>query len=375
MADFYELLGVSRDADADTLKRAYRQQARKYHPDVNKDAGAEDRFKEIGKAYEVLSDSQKRARYDQFGEAGLGGAAGMPDMGDMGGFADLFETFFNGFGGAGSPGGSRPQRRGPQQGDDLRYDLTIDFDKAIFGQEKEIKVPHLETCDICRGTGAKQGTGPVTCATCGGAGQVRMQQGFFSVAQTCGRCSGSGQIISNPCKSCRGQGRVEKRKTLSVKIPAGVDTGDRIRLSGEGEAGINGGPSGDLFVQIKVLPHDVFERDGKHLYCEAPISFIDAALGGDIQIPTLDGKVKIKIPEGTQTGKLFRLRGKGISPIRGGSTGDLLCRAVIETPQNLSRDQKELLREFQVSISNNSKQNPLREEWFSKVKSFFDTKN
>ena len=253
--------------------------------------------------------------------------------------------------------------------------MTIELEDAVRGVTEKIAIPALETCDPCGGSGAGEGSQPVTCESCGGAGQVRMQQGFFSVAQTCGRCSGSGQIISNPCKSCRGQGRVEKRKTLSVKIPAGVDTGDRIRLSGEGEAGTNGGPSGDLFVQIKVLPHDVFERDGKHLYCEAPISFIDAALGGDIQIPTLDGKVKIKIPEGTQTGKLFRLRGKGISPIRGGSTGDLLCRAVIETPQNLSKNQKELLREFQDSVSNNSKQNPLREEWFSKVKSFFDTNN
>ena len=211
-------------------------------------------------------------------------------------------------------------------------------------------------------------------ADCGGAGQVRTQQGFFSVAQTCRQCSGSGQVIKDPCKKCKGQGRVENRKTLSVKIPVGVDTGDRIRLSGEGEAGFNGGPSGDLFVQIKVLPHDVFERDGRHLYCEAPISFIDASLGGEIQIPTLDGKVKIKIPEGTQTGKLFRLRGKGISPIRGGSTGDLLCRAVIETPQNLTKDQKKILKDFQSSIDNNANQNPIKDDWFDKVKSFFESK-
>ena len=222
---------------------------------------------------------------------------------------------------------------------------------------EKIAIPALESCTSCDGSGASEGSEPVTCNSCGGAGQVRMQQGFFSVAQTCGKCSGSGQIISNPCKSCRGQGRVEKQKTLSVKIPAGVDTGDRIRLSGEGEAGLNGGSSGDLFVQIKVLPHDVFERDGKHLYCEAPITFVDASLGGEIQIPTLDGKVKIKIPEGTQTGKLFRLRGKGIIPIRGGSQGDLLCRAVIETPQNLSKPQKQILKDFQDSISNDSSQN------------------
>jgi molecular chaperone DnaJ len=253
--------------------------------------------------------------------------------------------------------------------------MTINLEDAVRGVTEKIAIPALESCSACDGSGASEGSEPITCNSCGGAGQVRIQQGFFSVAQTCGNCSGSGQIISNPCKDCRGQGRVEKRKTLSVKIPAGVDTGDRIRLSGEGEAGVNGGPSGDLFVQIKVLPHDVFERDGKHLYCEAPITFIDATLGGEIQIPTLDGKVKIKIPEGTQTGKLFRLRGKGISPIRGGSTGDLLCRAVIETPQNLSKQQKQLLKDFQGSFSGDSRQNPLKEEWFSKVKSFFDTKN
>jgi molecular chaperone DnaJ len=246
------------------------------------------------------------------------------------------------------------------------------LEDAVRGVTEKIAIPALETCGTCSGSGASEGSQPVTCDACGGAGQVRMQQGFFSVAQTCGKCQGSGQIISNPCRTCRGQGRVEKRKTLSVKIPAGVDTGDRIRLSGEGEAGIKGGPSGDLFVQIKVLPHDVFERDGKHLYCEAPISFVDATLGGEIQIPTLDGKVKIKIPEGTQTGKLFRLRGKGITPIRGGSTGDLLCRAVIETPQNLNKQQKEILREFDHSVSSDSKQSPLKEEWFSKVKSFFE---
>ena len=250
--------------------------------------------------------------------------------------------------------------------------MTINLEDAFRGVTEKIAIPALETCSPCNGSGASEGSKPITCDACGGAGQVRMQQGFFSVAQTCSKCSGSGQIISNPCSFCRGNGRVEKRKTLSVKIPAGVDTGDRIRLSGEGEAGPNGGPSGDLFVQIKVLPHDVFERDGKNLYCEAPISFVDASLGGEIQIPTLEGKVKIKIPEGTQTGKLFRLRGKGIKPVRGGSTGDLLCRAVIETPQNLSKQQKELFKEFNKSISGNSKQNPLKEEWFSKVKSFFD---
>ncbi len=252
--------------------------------------------------------------------------------------------------------------------------MTISLEDAVRGVTEKIAIPALEPCSPCGGSGAKKGSSPVTCGACGGAGQVRTQQGFFSVAQTCRQCSGSGQVIKDPCKDCNGQGRVEKRKTLSVKIPAGVDTGDRIRLSGEGEAGFNGGPSGDLFVQIKVLPHDVFERDGRHLYCEAPISFIDASLGGEIQIPTLDGKVKIKIPEGTQTGKLFRLRGKGISPIRGGSTGDLLCRAVIETPQNLTKDQKKILKDFQNSIDNNASHNPIKDEWFDKVKSFFESK-
>ena len=252
--------------------------------------------------------------------------------------------------------------------------MTISLEDAVRGTTEKIAIPAMEPCSPCGGSGAKKGSSPITCNSCGGAGQVRTQQGFFSVSQTCRQCSGSGKVITDPCKSCRGQGRVEKRKTLSVKIPSGVDTGDRIRLSGEGEAGFNGGPSGDLFVQIKVLPHEVFERDGRHLYCEAPISFIDATLGGEIHIPTLDGRVKIKIPEGTQTGKLFRLKGKGISPIRGGSTGDLLCRAVIETPQNLSKEQRSILKEFQASIDSSQKHNPLRTEWFNKVKSFFESK-
>jgi len=366
--DYYEILGVQRNASSDDLKKAYRKLAMKYHPDRNSDdPSAPERFKEASEAYEVLSDASKRNAYDQFGHQGVdaSGFSGSTGEGFNDIFGDIFGDIFEG------PFGRRQRSN---KGSDLQYSMTISLEDAVRGVTEKIAIPSLEVCSPCGGTGAKEGSSPVTCGTCGGAGQVRTQQGFFSVAQTCRQCSGSGQVIKDPCTACRGQGRVENRKTLSVKIPAGVDSGDRIRLSGEGEAGFNGGPSGDLFVQIKVLPHDVFERDGRHLYCEAPISFIDASLGGEIQIPTLDGRVKIKIPEGTQTGKLFRLRGKGISPIRGGSKGDLLCRAVIETPQNLTKDQKKILQEFQNSIKNNDNQNPLKDEWFDKVKSFFDSK-
>ena len=368
--DYYEILGVQKSASSDDLKKAYRKLAMKYHPDRNSDdPSAPDKFKEASEAYEVLSDQSKRNAYDQFGHQGVDASGFSGSAGE--GFNDIFGDIFGDSFGGGDPF-SRRQRS--NKGSDLQYTMTISLEDAVKGVTEKIAIPALESCSPCGGTGAKEGSSPATCGSCGGAGQVRIQQGFFSVAQTCGQCSGSGQVIKDPCKTCKGQGRVENRKTLSVKIPAGVDTGDRIRLSGEGEAGFNGGPSGDLFVQIKVLPHEVFERDGRHLYCEAPISFIDASLGGEIQIPTLDGKVKIKIPEGTQTGKLFRLRGKGISPIRGGSTGDLLCRAVIETPQNLTKDQKKILKDFQNSINNNPNHNPIKDEWFDKVKSFFETK-
>ena len=369
--DYYEVLGVDVGVSGEDLKKAYRKKAMKFHPDRNSDdPSAPDKFKEASEAYEVLSDSSKRNSYDQFGHQGVdasrtGGGQSAEGFNDI--FGDIFGDVFGG----GDPFGRRQRTN---RGSDLQYSMTISLEDAVRGVTEKIAVPALESCESCNGSGAKKGSSAITCPGCNGAGQVRTQQGFFSVAQTCRQCSGSGQVIKNPCKSCNGQGRVERRKTLSVKIPAGVDTGDRIRLAGEGEAGINGGPSGDLFVQIKVLPHDVFERDGRHLYCEVPVSFIDATLGGELQIPTLNGKVKIKIPEGTQTGKLFRIRGRGVDAIRGGSKGDLLCKATIETPQNLSKSQKALLRELQSSLKDSGKQTPLSSEWFDKVKSFFETK-
>ena len=315
MSDYYDLLGVGRDADADTLKSAYRRLARKFHPDVNKEPGAEDRFKEIGRAYEVLGDPQKRATYDQFGEAGLGGGAGMPDMGDMGGFADLFETFFSGFGGP-SGASSRSQRRGPQQGDDLRYDLTIDFDQAVFGKEREIKIPHLETCKSCNGVGSKAGSGPTTCSTCGGAGQVRRATrtpfGSFTQVAECPNCGGSGQVIVDPCSACGGKGVTQVRKKLRINIPAGVDTGTRLRVSGEGNAGLRGGPSGDLYVFLKVKNHPRLRRDGLTIFSEVNISYLQAILGDTIEIDTVDGNTTLEIPSGTQPNAILILENKGM---------------------------------------------------------------
>jgi molecular chaperone DnaJ len=369
--DYYEILGVSKDADEKDIKKSYRREAMKYHPDRNPDdPDAESKFKEATEAYDVLMDSEKRAAYDRFGHAGVdpnmgGGAGGFGG----GNFSDIFgDVFGDIFGGGGGRG-----RAGPQRGSDLRYTLDISLEDAVKGTTVEIRVPTLSACDTCNGSGAKKGSKPTTCGTCGGAGQVRMQQGFFQVQQTCPTCRGRGQSISDPCGSCHGQGRVEKTKTLSVKVPPGVDTGDRIRLSGEGEAGPDGGPAGDLFVQMSVKQHPIFERDGKHLYCEVPITFVDAALGGELEVPTLDGRVKLKIPAETQTGKLFRLRGKGVKPVRGGSVGDLLCRATVETPVNLNKKQKELLREFQESLGEGGHaQSPRQSSWFEGVKRFFD---
>jgi len=369
--DYYEILGVSKDVSAADLKKAYRRVAMKFHPDRNPDdKSAEDKFKEANEAYEVLSDEQKRAAYDQYGHAGVDQQSGMGGGGaGFGSFSDVFGDMFGDIFGGGGAGGGRG-RGGASRGADLRYTLELSLEDAVKGSTVQIKVPTLVSCKVCDGSGAKPGSKPVTCTTCAGHGQVRMQQGFFSVQQTCPTCRGRGTIISDPCKSCHGQGRQEETKTLSVKVPAGVDTGDRIRLTGEGEAGLDGGPSGDLYVQVSVRKHDIFERDGSNLYCEVPIDFVDAALGGELEVPTLDGRVKLKVPSETQTGKLFKLRGKGVSPVRGGGPGDLLVRVVVETPVNLSNKQKELLREFQTSTKG-GKFSPKQSSWFEGMKKLF----
>ena len=356
MADFYQLLGVSRSADADTLKRAYRKLARQYHPDINKDPGAEEKFKEIGRAYEVLADPDTRARYDQFGEAGLGGAAGMPDMGDMGGFADLFETFFNGFGGQG-PQSSRRQRRGPQQGDDLRYDLNIEFKQAIFGEQREIKIPHLETCITCKGVGAKPGTGPSNCSTCGGSGQVRRATrtpfGNFTQVAECPSCAGVGQIISDPCASCGGNGVKQVRKKLRINIPPGVDTGTKLRVSGEGNAGLKGGPAGDLYVFIKVKSDSKLRRDGINIYSEITISYLQAILGDTLAIDTVDGKVELKIPGGTQPNSTLTLENKGVprlgNPVARGNQEVLIK---VKLPTRINEEERSLLEKLASHYSN-----------------------
>jgi molecular chaperone DnaJ len=366
--DYYEILGVEKNTDPKDIKKAYRRVAMKFHPDRNPDdPKAEDKFKEATEAYDVLMDAEKREAYNRFGHAGVdanmgGGGGGGGNFSDV--FGDVFGDIFGGGGGG---------RGGPQRGSDLRYTLDISLEDAVRGTTVEIRVPALAGCDTCDGSGAAKGSKPTTCGTCGGAGQVRMQQGFFQVQQTCPTCRGKGKSISDPCRSCHGQGRVERTKTLSVKVPPGVDTGDRIRLSGEGEGGPDGGPNGDLFVQMSVAQHAIFERDGKNLYCEVPITFADAALGGELEVPTLDGRVKLKIPSETQTGKLFRLRGKGVKPVRGGSVGDLLCRATIETPVHLNKRQKELLQELHESMGEGGKaQSPKQASWFAGVKNFFD---
>jgi len=374
--DFYEVLGVAKDVNEKDLKKAFKRLAMKHHPDRNQDnPEAEEKFKEAKEAYDVLSDAQKRAAYDQFGHAGVDPSMGGGGAGGFGGgganFNDVFGDVFGDIFGGGGGGGRQRQRA--YRGSDLRYNLDLSLEDAVAGTTVKIKVPTLVACKTCDGSGSKKGSDSSTCTTCGGAGQVRMQQGFFSVQQTCPHCHGQGKVITDPCSSCHGQGRVEETKTLSVKVPPGVDNGDRIRLGGEGEAGENGGPAGDLFVQVRVKPHNIFERDENNLHCSVPISMTMAALGGEIEVPTLTGRVKLKIPSETQSGKLFRLRNQGVVPVRGGPKGDLLCKVNVETPVNLTKDQKELLKQFEETLSGDSKNhNPQSRGWMDGVKKFFD---
>jgi len=369
--DFYKVLEVARNASGREIKKSYRRLAMKYHPDRNTDnPDAEEKFKVIQEAYAILSDEQKRSAYDQFGHAGvdqsMGGRGGHPG-GDS--FSDVFGDVFGDIFGGGGGGGRRSQ---VTRGADLRYNLDMSLEDAVSGMETKIKVPSSVTCTGCKGSGSKSGDTSI-CSSCAGHGQVRMQQGMFSVQQTCPTCRGAGSVIKDPCGKCRGTGKTKEQKTLSVKIPAGVDTGDRIRLGGEGEAGDHGGPSGDLYVQVNVREHDIFTRDGANLYCDMPISFAAAALGGELEVPTLAGKVKLKIPAESQTGKLFRLRGKGVKPVRGGPVGDLMCRVNIETPVNLTAEQKKLVEQLADSFkTGGTRHSPQEHSWMDGVKSFFD---
>ena len=368
--DYYEVLGVSKSASDDEIKKAYKRLAMKHHPDRNEgDSEAEAKFKEAREAYDVLKDGDKRAAYDQFGHDGVRGQAGAGGFGAEG-FSDIFgDVFGDIFGGGARRGGGSQVFRGA----DLGYELKLDLETAIAGDDVTIDVPTQVSCGTCSGSGAKKGTSPTQCSTCGGVGQVRMQQGFFSIQQTCPKCKGAGSVIEDPCETCHGRGRVRKTKTLSVKVPPGVDEGDRIRLSGEGEAGRNGGPPGDLYVEVRLKPHKLFERHGSDLACEVPVSFATAALGGEVELPTLDGNVSLKVPAGTQSGKVFRLRGKGVITVRDPRKGDLFATLSVETPVNLTEEQKKILREFDEQVqAGGDSHNPRADSWLDTVKRFFE---
>lgn len=372
--DFYEILGVAKTASEDEIKKSYRKLAMKYHPDRNPDSKeSEEKFKEVKEAYEMLTNPEKREAYDRYGHAGVDpNAGGGGGFGGAGGFGDAFGDIFGDIFGGGQ---GRGRSSGPQvyRGGDLRYNLEITLEQAAAGYDTTIRVPSWDKCDTCHGSGAKPGTQPVTCTTCAGHGQVRMQQGFFSIQQTCPKCHGSGKIIPEPCPACSGAGRIKRNKTLEVKIPAGIDNGMRIRSTGNGEPGTNGGPSGDLYVEIHIKAHAVFQREGDDLHCEMPISFTKATLGGEIEVPTLSGKVSFTIPEGTQSGKTFRLKSKGIKGVRSGYHGDLFCHVVVETPVKLNDKQKDLLREFdRLTTEGGAKHSPQSKGWMDKVKTFFE---
>ena len=369
--DYYETLGIAKGANADEIKKAYRRKAKELHPDRNADnPKSEGLFKEANEAYEVLKNNDKKAAYDRYGhaafEGGMGGGSGGGQPGGRQGdfssaFSDVFDDLFGGGGGS---------RQRASRGDDLRYNMRVNLEEAFLGQNKTINVPTAVACETCDGSGAASGTKPATCGTCAGMGKVRAQQGFFTVERTCPSCSGAGQVIKNPCSSCRGAGRVEKERALSVNIPPGVETGTRIRLSGEGEAGARGGPQGDLYIFIEVDDHTIFERDGTNLFCHVPVSMTSAAIGGDIEVPNIDGgRSRVKIPAGSQSGRQMRLRSKGMPAIRGGNLGDMFIELQVETPVNLTARQKELLKEFADLSTNNS---PESLGFFNKVKGFWD---
>jgi len=376
--DYYETLGVARGASAEEIKKAYRTKAKELHPDRNADnPDAEAKFKEVNEAYDVLKDDTKKAAYDRFGHAAFeGGMGGGGPRGPGGGFqqgdfasafSDVFEDLFGDFMGGQRGGGGRSRA---QRGSDLRYNLRVSLEEAWSGVQKTVNVPTSVPCDTCKGTGAEGGAEPVTCPTCSGMGKVRAQQGFFTVERTCPTCNGAGQTVKNACRACAGAGRVEKERALSVNIPAGVETGTRIRLAGEGEAGLRGGPAGDLYIFIEVKDHPIFQRDGVHLFCRVPITIGTAALGGEVEVPTIDGgRSRVKVPAGSQTGKQMRLRAKGMPALRGGGTGDMVIELAVETPVNLTARQKELLREFEKLSEEN---NPEGNSFFQKVKGFWD---